>query len=123
MNEASFSFVHTFGPFVQLFYALFLLVLVAVLLVGISFWVECKLLRTNRRWLSIPPIAASAICILYGVLRFSWSLLYPTDRWYPVGIWDYTNQNQGMYIIFLFGCLLTGMIAAVLKETRKSDAA
>ncbi len=123
MNGTNFSFVHTFGPLVQLFFALGLLILVAALLGGISFWGERKLLRTNKRLLTTSPIVASVICILYGVLRFSGLILYSTDGWDTTGSWNYTNQNRGIFIIFVFGCLLTGMILAIFKETRKHDVA
>ena len=120
MNGVNFYFVHTFGPLVQLVFALGLLLLVALILGGISFWGECKLYRTNKRVAWMFPILASVSCTAYGFLRFSGFLIYHADGWDVSGYWNYTNQNRGMFIVFVFGCLLMGVILAIYKETRKS---
>ena len=119
MSGFNISLVHVFGPWVQFLFLLVLLLVVGTLVGAVSFWGECRLIRTKRRILWIIPFLVLTVCFIYGALRFSGLLLYATDGWDPSGIWNYTNQNQGMIVVFLCACLLIGAIFAVRREVKK----
>lgn len=120
MSSFNVSLVHIVGPWIQLFFALGLLLMVGAILVAISFWGERSLIRTKKRFFWAFPFPTLFVCLLYGGLRFSGLLLYSKDGWDTSGIWNYTNQNEGMLIIFLCVCLLIGATLAVRKEKRKA---
>ena len=79
-------------------------------------YTERKLLYTKSRALWMIPLPILLTGLLYGGLRFSGRLFYITDAWDPSGVWNYTNQNHGAYILFLCGCALLGAILAIHKE-------
>lgn len=106
----------TFGPLIQLIYFLLWSSLIAWGVGAVSFFGERRLLKSKISVLGTFPIIISVMGVLYGTLRFSGLLLYSTDGWDQWGHWNYTNQNSGIYTVFIFGCLLTGAILAVCKE-------
>lgn len=116
MGGFNISLVHIFGPWIQLFCFLGLLLMAGIFLSAISFWGERSLIRTKKRFFWVFPFPTLFVCLLYGGLRFSGLLLYSKDGWDTSGIWNYTNQNQGVLVIFLCVCLLSGAALAVHKE-------
>ncbi len=108
------SLAQTFGPLVQIIFFFFVLFLAAWCICAVAFFGERKLAQIRNRILWKPPFPILALGLLYGGLRFSGQLLYPTDGWDQWGPWNYTNQNFGAFIIC--GCLLIGTILAVSKE-------
>lgn len=105
----------TFGPLVQLVFSLFILFLASWCICAIASWSEGKLILTGNRILWTLPFPILVFGLLYGGLRFSGQLLYPTDGWDQWGLWNYTNQNRGAYIFFIFVCLSIGVVSAVRK--------
>ena len=65
------------------------------------------------RFLLLPALAAGMI---YGYLRFSGRLLYAADGWDSWSkLYHYTNQTNGASFLFCSGCLLLGVLLALLK--------
>ena len=116
MSSLYIFLAQTFGPLVQIIWFFFIGILVAWCIGAIAFLGERKLIRTGNRILWSLPFPALASGLLYGGLRFSGQLLYPLDAWDQWGGWHYTNQNSGMRVLFICGCLLVGTILAVRKE-------
>ncbi len=116
MDDLYNSLAQTFGPLVQIIFFFFFLFLAARCICAAAFFGERKLAQIRNRILWKLPFPILALGLLYGGLRFSGQLLYPTDGWDQWGAWNYTNQNCGAFIIFICGCLLIGTILAVRKE-------
>lgn len=110
------SFSRVFGPLVQMVASFFVLFLTAWCVGAAGFWSERKLAQTGNRVLGMLPFPILILGFLYGGLRFSGQLLYPTDGWDQWGFWNYTYQNCGMCLLFLCVCLLIGIILAIYKE-------
>lgn len=121
MSSFTMTLANIFGPWIQLLLFLCTLFTVAGAIGAIAFWCERMLIRTKKRILWLLPFPLLFLYLFYGALRVSGLLLYPTDGWDPWGIWNYTNQNQGTYIIFLCGCLLIGATLAIHKEKRNPN--
>lgn len=105
-----------FGPMVQAVFFCFMLLLAAWCICAAAYWIERKLIRTGKRVLWTAPFPLLIAGLLYGALRFSGQLLYPIDGWDQWGLWNYTNQNCGVCILFTCGCLLIGVALAMHKE-------
>ena len=64
-------------------------------------------------FLLLPALAAG---LIYGYLRFSGRLLYAADGWDSWSkLYHYTNQTNGASFLFCSGCLLLGVLLALLK--------
>ena len=110
------ALVQTFGPVLQAACFLFLLLLAIWCIGSAAFWSERRLIRIPNPVLWTLPFPILAAGLLYGGLRFSGWLLYPTDGWDPGGSWNYTHQNGGACVLFVCGCLLAGAVVAVYRE-------
>lgn len=117
MSNLYVSLAQIFGPLVQMVWSFFIGILTAWCIGAAAFWGEGKLVQTGNRILWTLPFPILVSGLLYGGLRFSGQLLYPTDGWDPWGrAWHYTNQNNGVSILFICGCLLIGTALAARKK-------
>lgn len=121
MYEPAVSFARVFGPWVQVLFALGLLCLFWVCLGTAAFYGERGLLRMSSRVLWKLPFLVLVSVIVYGILRFWGVLLYSSDGWDSWGMWNATNQNQGMITLFLSVPLLIGTVLAVYREKMRSE--
>ena len=116
MDDLYYTLEQLFGPLIQVLVFFFTLFLAASCIFAAAFWAERKLMQTKSRIFEILPLPIFASGILYGGLRFSGLLCYSTDGWDPWGYWNYTNQNCGVWILFVCGCMLIGAGSAMYKE-------
>lgn len=116
MNDLYNSLARIFGPLVQIIIFFFTVFLAVWCICAVAYWGEWKLIRTKNLIWRILPFPPLVIGMLYGGMRFSGRLLYSTDGWDQCGHWNYTNQNHGVYILFICGCMLIGAILAIHKE-------
>lgn len=107
---------HILGPLVQFFFFWGPVLLFGCAICAAAFWGARRLLQAKSRMLRALPFPLLSFCLLYGVLRGSGRLVYPSDGWDPSGIWNQTHQNEGTLILFLCGCLLIGAVLAVCKK-------
>ncbi len=116
MDDPYVSIAQIFGPWVQAFFYIGMLLLFCGLIGALAFRGESRLVRTGIRFLWMLPLLVLAAFLLYGILRFSGHLLYPTDGWATFGRWNSTNQNAGEAVIVFCVSLLAGALFAVWKE-------
>lgn len=116
MYEPAVSLARVFCPWVQAFFTYGVLLLTGFLLGSIAFCGEHRLLRMSSRVLWKLPFLGLVSVIVYGILRFSGVLLYPTDGWDQWGMWNATNQNRGMMVLFFGVPLLIGTTLAVCRK-------
>ena len=119
MYEPAVSLARILGPWVQVLFAFGLLLLFWFRLGAAAFCGERRLFRANNRMLWKIPFLILFAAFLYGGLRFSGLLLYPADGWDQWGMWNATNQNRGMIVLFLSVPLLIGTTLAVYREKRR----
>ena len=121
MYEPTVSLACVFGPWIQVFFAFGLLLLSWFCLGAAAFYGERRLLRAGCRVLWKIPFFFFVPAIVYGGLRFSGVLLYPTDGWDQWGMWNLTNQNRGMAVLFLSTPLLIGTTLAVYRKKLQTE--
>lgn len=113
------SLIHIFGPLVQVVFYFGLLLMTSCLIVAFSSWIGRKLIQNGNRILIAILSSGIAVGLVYGALRLSGLLMYPTDGWDTSGVWNYTNQNSGTLIIFICVCLSIGAISAWRKRAAR----
>ncbi|MCM1148938.1 MAG: hypothetical protein NC319_02465 [Butyricicoccus sp.] len=82
-------------------------------------------LRRSSRLLRGLVLAAMAACVLlcvYGLLRFTGTVILPGDNTYSFNTFDATWRDHGAALIAVYGAFLTGIIAAMLSARRAGAA-
>lgn len=91
---------------------------IAALPLLVAYRAECWFLTRRFRALSVLLPLALGLALLYGGLRASGLLLYPTDHQIQNFIYDYTYQRSGYPLVFFCGPAFLGAAAAVVRALR-----
>ena len=105
----------------ELAFAVVMLAAIAVIPAMVGFGAARWCLK--RRWRPLVVLAAAALGVvaIYGLLRLTGAVVFPTDQNSSMFWFGYSCRDDGFHYLYWYGALLTGAVVALAGEKRAPE--